>query len=429
MKRLLSIAVFLTTAGIAYAGAEPDRWQGRPIPGQYIVILNEKSEALSREISEGRRGAVMARYDRSMNGFALRMNEAQAAALSRHPHVRLVEQDATVSVFEAAGNWNLDRLDQPDLPLDLRYTYEGSGTGVKVYVVDTGIRASHADFAGRVETGFSAINDGLGSGDCSGHGTHVASVIGGRLLGVAKGVSLVPVRVLDCNGSGTLSSVLAGLDWISGEHVSGQPAVINMSLGGGTSASLDTAVQAAIDRGITVVAAAGNSGTNACDGSPARVPDAVTVAATDWTDAAPAWSNQGSCVDVFAPGVGITGAWHSGDMAIARISGTSMAAPHAAGVAALYLESNPTASPAAVESMLVTSAAVGKISGATSDTPNLLLQSLLTGSTQGGGSSGGGSTTQELDDPEFETMGPLDNGVVCIPSDPWTCYAITEPED
>ena len=429
MKRLLSLAVLLTVATSVYAGADPNRRQGQPVPGQYIVVLEEGSEAISREISEGRWGGVLARYRNSVNGFTVRASESQAAALRRHPRVRFVEQDATVSVFDTAGNWNLDRLDQPELPLDLRYTYEGTGSGVRVYVVDTGIRASHTDFSGRVLPGYSSIDDGRGSGDCSGHGTHVASVIGGSLFGVAKEVSLVPVRVLGCDGSGSLSTVLAGLDWISGDHVPGQPAVINMSLGGGTSLALDQAVQSAIDSGITVVAAAGNSGSSACDGSPARVPAAITVAATDWNDTVPAWSNQGTCVDLFAPGVAITGAWNSADGAIARLSGTSMAAPHAAGVAAVYLESNPTAPPAAVASVLGTSASVGKILGSWSDTPNLLLQTLLTGSTQGGGSSGGTSTTQELDDPEFETMGPINHGVVCVPSDPWTCYAINEPED
>jgi subtilisin family serine protease len=220
---------------------------------------------------------------------------------------------------------------------------------VKAYVIDTGIRFSHTQFGGRAVTGYDAI-DGGSADDCNGHGTHVAGTIGGSTYGVAKSVQLVGVRVLNCSGSGSTSGVIAGVDWVTGNHAAGQAAVANMSLGGGASSALDSAVQRSINDGVSYAVAAGNGDflgrqQNACNYSPARVAAAMTISATDSSDRKASWANYGSCVDWFAPGVSITSAWHSSITATRTISGTSMATPHTAGVAALYLQSNPSASP------------------------------------------------------------------------------------
>jgi aqualysin 1 len=246
---------------------------------------------------------------------------------------------------------------------------------VTAYVIDTGIRATHSQFAGRVTSGYSSIADGRGTADCNGHGTHVAGTIGSTTYGVAKGVTLVPVRVLDCNGSGTTSGVIAGVDWVTA-HRSG-PSVANMSLGGGISDALDAAVNRAITAGVTFAVAAGNSNTNACSASPARVPAAVTVGATASDDSRASYSNYGSCLDLFAPGSGITSTWYTSDAATSTISGTSMATPHVAGVAALYLEANRTASPAAVRDALVAATTGSLVRNPGTGSPNRLLYSRL----------------------------------------------------
>jgi subtilisin family serine protease len=239
--------------------------------------------------------------------------------------------------------------------------------------VDTGVLASHTDFGGRVAAGWSAVTDGLGSSDCNGHGTHVAATVAGSTYGVAKAATVVPVRVLDCNGSGFNSDVVAGLEWVAANHAAGTPAVVNLSLGGAASSAVDAAIQAVINDGVTAVVAAGNSAVDACGSSPARVPAAVTVAASDSADRQASFSNFGSCVDLYAPGVGITSATYTSATATASMSGTSMAAPHAAGAAALLLSQNPALSPAQVAAALASNAAAGVITGATSGTPNRLL--------------------------------------------------------
>jgi subtilisin family serine protease len=244
---------------------------------------------------------------------------------------------------------------------------------VTAYVVDTGVLASHTDFGGQVAAGWSAVADGLGSSDCNGHGTHVAGSVAGTTYGVAKGATVVPVRVLDCNGSGYNSDVVAGLDWVAANHAAGTPAVANLSLGGGASTAVDAAIQAVIYDGVTAVVAAGNSAVDACTGSPARVPAAVTVAASDSADRQASFSNFGSCVDLYAPGVGITSSYHTSATATASMSGTSMASPHAAGAAALLLSQNPALTPAQVAGALTSNATAGVITGATSGTPNRLL--------------------------------------------------------
>ena len=359
------------------------------IDNQYIVKLKDdtadvegESIRLSRDFGGDRNGGHV--YQRALKGFSVRLNEQQAARLAEDPRVDFVEEDAVVSLGATQTNatWGLDRIDQRDLPLNSTYNFNATGTGVRAYIVDTGIRASHVDFGGRVVSGFTAINDGLGTNDGNGHGTHVAGTVGGSTWGVAKNVTLVAVRVLDSSGNGTNSGVIAGVDFVTSNHQAGQPAVANMSLGGGASSALDTAVNNAVNDGVTFAVAAGNENQNACNVSPARAAAAITVGSTTTTDARSSFSNFGTCVDIFAPGSNITSAWRTSDTATNTISGTSMASPHVAGVAALFLETNPTASPATVTAAIINSATLNKVTGAGTGSPNRLLFSLLTG---GGG--------------------------------------------
>ena len=268
-------------------------------------------------------------------------------------------------------SWGLDRIDQADLPLDESYTYDTAADNVTAYVIDTGVRATHETFGGRVSGGKDFIDNDDDPTDEQGHGTHVAGTIGGSEYGVAKGVTIVPVRVLDASGSGTTEQVVAGIDWVA-QNASG-PSVANMSLGGTADAVLDEAVRGAIAKGVTFAVAAGNEGTDASGSSPSRVTEAITVAASDDSDRQAGFSNYGSVVDLYAPGVDITSAWGTGDTATDTISGTSMATPHVAGAAALYLAGHPDATPEEVADALIAAATPDRISNASAGTPNRLL--------------------------------------------------------
>ena len=308
------------------------------------------------------------------NGAVASLNANQLRALVNSGRVRSVEEDFEVKVDQTQNGavWGIDRVDQESLPLSTTFTSADQGAGVRAYVVDTGVLTSHLDFEGRTLDGFSAIADGQGTNDCNGHGTHVAGTIAGTTYGVAKLATIVPVRVLDCNGSGYLSSVIAGLDWVAQTSAPGEPAVVNLSLGGGTSSSLDSAVENLVSRGLTVVVAAGNSAISACNASPARTPGALTIAASDISDGFASFSNFGSCVDMSAPGVSVTSAWISSNTSTAVLSGTSMAAPHVAGLVAVLM-TNGYMQPSEVEFRLE-SAAVAKVTGLPLETPNLLAQ-------------------------------------------------------
>lgn len=341
----------------------------------YIVVL-KSNQALDRGRADrltGRYGGAVDKvYGHAVNGYTATLSNSQAAHLAADPAVEYVErnQKVKVSSTQSSAPWGLDRIDQSALPLDGTFNY-GTSTGVTVYVVDTGVRITHSDFGGRASYGYDAVDGDTIAADGNGHGTFVAGVAAGTKYGVAKNANIVAVRVLDNNGEGSTAGVIAGIDWVTANAKG--PAVANLSLGGGTSATLDAAVRRSIAAGITFVVAAGNEGVNASRTSPARVTEAITVGATDKSDRSPNWSNFGSALDLFAPGVSITSDWKSSDTGTYTGDGTSFSAPHVAGAAALYLTGHPGASPAAVSTALVAAATTGKVTNGGSGSPNKLL--------------------------------------------------------
>ena len=347
----------------------------------YIVRFNE-SAVVGNEVSalKASKIAVGRTFAHVFKGLVAKMTVKQAAALAKRSTVAAVEADATAEIqaSETSATWGIDRIDQTALPLSTTYDYANTGAGVTAYVIDTGIYAANADFGGRVAAGYTAVLDGNGTVDCNGHGTHVAGTIGSTTFGVAKSVKLIPVRVLDCAGSGSYSNVVAGLDWVAQNYVAGTPAVANLSLGGPISSTLDTAINNLINRGVTVVVAAGNSAADACGASPARVPNAITVAASDRYDQFASFSNYGSCVDLEAPGVNITSTWIGSTTATNTISGTSMASPHVAGVVALLLSTGYRL-PTQVAADLLAATNAGAIGAVPTATTNKLLFSSPTG--------------------------------------------------
>lgn len=385
---LIATAGAAGSAGVASAASSvssaPEgsiRYASSPtaVSGSYLVVLKDKSLAGSGV--RGSAGALTGRFGGSVGqswssaikGFHLTGTATQARRIAADPRVAYVEQDQVISLDATQSNppWGLDRIDQRNRPLSASYTYNGTGSGITVYIIDTGLRFSHNQFGGRAVSGFDAV-DGGSADDCNGHGTHVGGTVGGSTYGVAKSARLVAVRVLNCSGSGSTSGVVSGINWVTSNHTSG-PAAANMSLGGGASTSIDTAVNNSINDGVTYAVAAGNETTNACSRSPARVPAAITVGATSNTDAKPSWSNYGSCLDVFAPGVSVLSSYYTSNTASATLSGTSMASPHVAGVAALVLGANPSFSPAQVRSWIVNNATANVVTSAGSGSPNLLL--------------------------------------------------------
>lgn len=391
---LVAAAVALTVGATTAlpAAASAARLTSPEARQTYLVTYRSAADGRAVAADIARSGArVRHAYQHALDGAALSLNASELAMLRSDPRVTLIEADAPVSLTaeQSSAPWGLDRSDQRLRPLSGTYTYNTAGAGVTAYIVDTGIRADHTDFGGRVSTnGYTAINDGNGKNDCNGHGTHVSGTVAGTTYGMAKSATLVPVRVLGCDGGGSWSGVIAGLDWIVSDHVSG-PAVANMSLGGGASSTVDAAVGRVVADGVTVVVAAGNANRNACNYSPARAAAAITVGATTSSDARASYSNFGSCLDIFAPGSAVTSAWYTSTTATASLNGTSMASPHVAGAAALLLGVDGSLSPSTVTSQLTGNATTGVVGSAGTGSPNRLLYVDPTAGTTGGGGGGG----------------------------------------
>ena len=362
----------------------------RPVPNTYIVTLSDDSVgkyAVESEIAEHGKnlahaygGRVKKAFSSAVKGFVAEMSEQQAEAMNAAPNVVSIEEDAYISVTgsQAGAQWSLDRVDQRNMPIDGTYSYTATGSGVHVYILDTGIRPTHVEFGGRASVATDLVGDGRNGIDCNGHGTHVAGIVGSTTWGVAKGASLHGVRVMGCDGNGQMSTLLAAVNWVTANAI--KPAVANISLtAAGSSPSIETAINNSIASGVTYTIAAGNSAADACGYTPARAANAITVGGSDETDLRARYSNYGSCIDIFAPGNLIVSTWASSDTATNNLSGTSMASPMVAGAAALYLESNPSASAATVTQAIKSMATSGVLTTNDTSSPNLLLYTLFGG--------------------------------------------------
>ncbi|HEX6184460.1 MAG TPA: S8 family peptidase [Pyrinomonadaceae bacterium] len=383
----------LTASGSRSSASPAPRVKGqklhkkeKAIPGHYIVVLDDvatgergpasQAQQVADVLTAAYGGRIHRVYRDALNGYAAEMTEDEALALSEDPRVLFVEEDQvyTTVATQTSPPWGLDRIDQRNRPLSGTYTYNWTGSGVRVYVIDTGIRTSHTQFGGRASNVYD-VNGGNGQ-DCNGHGTHVSGTVGGSTYGVAKSALLRGVKVFGCGSTTSTSNIIAGVNYVTANRI--LPAVANMSVGGGASSSMDTAVNNLINSGVAVAVAAGNEyGVDACTRSPARVGAAITVGSTTSTDARSSFSNIGTCLDLFAPGSSIPSAWYTSDTATATLSGTSMASPHVAGAAALYKQANPSASPATIRNALVNNATTNVITGAGTGSPNRLLYTLF----------------------------------------------------
>ena len=395
MKKLILFATVLLFCCATIFVYEPVRSQGwkekvrksaKKIENNYIVVLDDSvigergdysiADYMADDMAKRYRGKLKHVYKHAINGFSVEMSEAHAEEMAQDYRVLFVEEDGVVAADATQTNapWGLDRIDQRNRPLSGTYTYNWTGSGVRVYVIDTGILTGHTQFGGRASNVYD-VNGGNGQ-DCNGHGTHVAGTVGGSTYGVAKGVMLRGVKVFQCGSTTSTSNIIAGVNYVTANRI--LPAVANMSVGGPASSSMDTAVNNLINSGVTVAVAAGNSyGANACNYSPARVANAITVGSTTSTDARSSFSNIGTCLDIFAPGSSITSAWWTSTTATNTISGTSMASPHVAGVAALYKQANPSASPSTIRNAIVNNATTGVVTNAGTGSPNRLLYSLF----------------------------------------------------
>jgi subtilisin family serine protease len=379
-RRLLPVLLVACAVAASLAGSGSARIASSAAagPSSYIVVLKNdvaSPAAVANEQATKHGFRTEFVYSHALKGYAAKLPAAALERIKQDPRVDYVEADVVNQVdttqVTPPGLWGLDRIDQRNLPLSGTYSYTTMGSGVTAYGIDTGIRTTHVDFGGRAVSGFDAIDGGTAD-DCHGHGTHTAATIGGTTYGVAKGVLIKAVRVLNCAGSGTTSQVVAGVDWVTGDHLAGQRAVANMSLGGPIQPALDAAVKAAISDGIVFAVSAGNSAADACNQSPARVASAITVAASSITDGFASFSNRGPCVDIIAPGVNVQSAWKDSDISTNILSGTSMASPHIAGIAARAWQFAPTSGRSGIVRKVKNQATVGAVTGVPAGTVNKL---------------------------------------------------------